>query len=171
MVVHNCLVLPKHNSAVFYSEINHKLTKLANKLHCIQRDNFGRIRLFQWNDSTKHKDMRNMSEARVTFWDNVQYGSVVKPFKPKAQYDNLPIHNSSYKILHEFLHFYLLAKTEIFYVLNGFVLAAKRNCFFILKDQFSPVFIFITEICLLLKRTSIKLHIVLCKLFLNYKPL
>lgn len=168
MVVHNCLVLPKHNRAVFYSEVNHKL-KVGQQITLHPERSF-------WQDqaiSVKrfNKIQRHEEHFRGNFWDNVQYGSVVKPFKPKAQYDHLPIHNSSYKILHEFLHFYLLAKTEIFYMLNGFVLAAKRNCFLILKNQFSPVFTFITEICLLLKRTSIKLHIGLCKLFLNNKSL
>lgn len=61
------------------------------------------------------------------------------------------------KIICIFRYLYLLAKTEIFYMLNSFILLAKRNNFFILKDQFSPVFTFITDICLLLKKNNYKI--------------
>lgn len=37
------------------------------------------------------KDIKNILELMVTFWDNMQYGSVVKCLKPKAQYDYLPL--------------------------------------------------------------------------------
>lgn len=56
-----------------------------------------------------------------------------------------------------FLHSYLLAKTEIFYMLNSFIFLAKRNSFFILKDQFSPVIPFNTDIRLLLTKDNYKI--------------
>jgi len=80
-------------------------------------------------------------------------------------------HLWAYKIICIFLYSYLLAKAEIFYMLNSFIVLAKRNSFFILKDQFSPVFTFISDIRLLLTKNIIKLHFVLCQLLLSYKSL
>lgn len=74
-----------------------------------------------------------------------------------SQKHNMIIHLWAYEIICVFLYLYLLAKTEIFYMLNSFILLAKRNNFFILKDQFSPVFTFIIDICLLLTKNNYKI--------------